>query len=139
MDSNPVDKTTSTTPSQASSIDMTLLSGAPQMMVAQTLIVVLVSAGFYFYQGSFAAQSALYGGSIAILNLWTAYRRLRTAAEISKTAPGREVAVFYVGAVQRFVTTLLMFVAGMMWLALDPMALLAAFMVAQLGLLFKKA
>ncbi len=123
--------------SQATSIDIATLSNAPRMMMAQAIIILVVAAGFYGYQGSLAAQSALFGGSIALLNLWSNYLLLRKAAEVSKTAPGSEISFFYIGAVQRFVTTLGLFALGMWWLKLIPLVLLAAFAIAQLGLLFK--
>lgn len=123
--------------SQATSIDIATLSNGPRMMLAQAIIVFVVAAGFYIYKGSFAAQAALFGGSIALLNLWSNYLLLRKAAKVSKTAPGAEISFFYIGAVQRFITTLSLFALGMWWLKLDPFVLLVAFAIAQLGLLFK--
>jgi len=124
--------------SQATSIDIATLSNAPRMILAQAIIIIVVTAGFYGYQGSFAAQAALFGGCIALLNLWSNYFLLGKAAKASKTSPGTEISFFYIGAVQRFVTTLSLFVLGMWWLKLEPLVLLTAFAIAQLGLLFKK-
>ena len=56
---------------------------------------------------------------------------------LTSNGQGSEVLFFYVGAAQRFVTTLVLFAVGMVWLKLAPIPLLMTFALAQLGYLFK--
>ncbi|MEK8018620.1 MAG: ATP synthase subunit I [Candidatus Parabeggiatoa sp.] len=113
-------------------------TGASKMLAFQSLLVAAVAWAFYIYQGQFAAQAALYGGCIVMFNVWMTHRRLQAAAEIAKIAPGQEVKIFYLAAVQRFVFTLSFFILGMGWLGLPPVPLLVAFAIAHFGYLFNR-
>lgn len=112
-------------------------SGAGRVMWAQMLIVLFIAVVFFFLQGISAVQAALYGGMMALLNTWIAGYGLRKAAQIAKQSPGREVNVLYMGAVQRFVVTLVLFVLGMAWLKLAPVPLLVAFSLSQAAYMFR--
>jgi len=116
---------------------ITLDTGAKRILSVQSLLVVGVTWSFYFYTGLLAAQSALYGGCIALFNVWMMNRRVHVAAEVAKVSPGSEVRILYVAAVQRFVFTIIFFVVGLKFLTLLPVPLLIAFAVAQLGYFFK--
>ena len=115
-----------------------LSTSASNMLAIQTLLTVGATGFFYFYQGLLAGQAALYGGAIVLFNVWMTNRRMRSAAEIAKIAPGKEVRVFYLAAVQRFVFTLAFFILGMGWLQLPPVPMLVAFAAAHLGYLFNR-
>jgi ATP synthase protein I len=114
----------------------TFYRGASKMLAAQALITAIMGLAFYAYQGQLAAQAALYGGGIVMFNVWMTSRRMRTATEIAKMAPGKEVLIFYLAAILRFVFTLGFFILGMGWLQLPPIPMLAAFAVAHLGYIF---
>jgi ATP synthase protein I len=111
-------------------------TGVSKILAVQLLLTVGVVWLFYYYQGLLAAQAALYGGCIVIFNVWIMNRRLRTAAKIAKIAPGQEVKVFYIAAVQKFVFTLGFFIFGMRLLDLPPIPLLVAFAIVQTGYFF---
>jgi ATP synthase protein I len=64
-------------------------------------------------------------------------RRIKIAAEIAKLQPNKEVSVFYVAAVQRFILTLGFFILGMGVLALPPVPMIVTFGIAQIGYFFK--
>ncbi len=113
-----------------------LETGASKILAIQSLLTAGVAWTFYFYQGLLPAQAALYGGCIVIFNVWIMNRRLRTAAKIAKIAPGQEVKVFYIAAVQKFVFTLGFFIFGMGLLDLPPIPILVAFAVVQMGYFF---
>ncbi len=114
------------------------VTGASKILFIQLIVVLLTVIGFFCYQDLYAAQSAAFGGSIAMLNVWQADRSLHLAANTARLSPGSEVTILYLGIIQRFVVTLVLFVAGMLWLKLSPLALMSAFAVAQLGFLLKK-
>jgi len=114
-------------------------TGVHKIVIAQSVLVLSAGAGFYGYQGIAPAYAALFGGFIALLNVITGYYWVRGAAQMALTSSGQgsEVLFFYVGAAQRFVTTILLFAVGMVWLKLAPIPLLMTFALAQLGYLFK--
>ncbi len=113
-----------------------LETSTSRILAIQSVLTAVVAFSFDFYQGLLAAQAALYGGCIVIFNVWIMNRRMRTAAKIAKIAPGQEVKVFYIAAVQKFVFTLGFFIFGMGMLDLPPIPLLVAFAVVQLGYFF---
>ncbi len=103
-------------------------------MLAIQFVLASAVVGFFLITGEpLAAQAAAYGGAMALLIAWMLGRRALLAAEVAKAQPGREMMVIYIGAVQRFVAVLVLFGVGMGWLALQPVPLLAAFAIAQLG------
>ena len=114
-----------------------LETNAPKILSVQALLIVGIAWSFYYYQEQLAAQSALFGGLIAMLNVWITQRRMQSAARIAETSPGREVVVFYIAAIQRFVFTIGLFLIGMGLLKFPPVPLLLTFAVAQVGYLFK--
>ncbi len=111
-------------------------TGASKILAVQLLLTIGLGYAFYVYQGLLAAQAASYGGCMVMFNVWMTQRRLQTAAELAKIAPGKEVAIFYFAAIQRFVFTVGFFILGMGWLGLPPVPLLVAFATTHLGYLF---
>ncbi len=112
-------------------------TGARVIILAQVVLTVAGMVGFYFYQGRAAAEAALFGGCMAMFNVWLAGRRVRRAAQVARVEPGAEVRVLYLGAVLRFILTLGLFIAGMALLKLPPLPLILTFALAQLGYLFR--
>jgi len=113
---------------------ISLQKGDVGVLVALQLALVIVTAlAFLLTVGGMAAQAAVYGGGVALLSTLLLGRRVLRAAELAKSAPGRETAVLYIGAVQRFVLILALFALGMGWLRLEPLPLLVGYAVAQIG------
>ena len=111
-------------------------TGVSKILAVQLLLTVSLGYAFYFYQGLLAAQAASYGGCMLMFNVWMTQRRLQTAAELAKIAPGKEVRIFYLAALQRFVYTIGFFILGMGWLGLPRIPILVAFTIAHFGYLF---
>jgi len=119
---------------------MSLQTGDIGVLLMIQLVLVLAVVGFFLMTGSpLAAQAAAYGGAMALLIAWMLGRRALLAAEVAKAHPGQETMVIVTGAVQRFVVVLVLFGLGMGWLELQPVPLLAAFAIAQLGHMFNGA
>lgn len=102
------------------------------LFAIQSVVTLAIGVAFYFYQGSLAAQAALYGGCIIIFNVWLTMRRMRAADEIAKISPGKEVNVFYVAAIQRFIYTLGFFILGMGLLNLPAEPMIITFTIVYL-------
>lgn len=109
------------------------LADARMLLGMQALLVGVVVFLYLILGGSPDAHAALFGGGCALLNGWLLGRRLRLAADVARTSPGREVTIIYVGALQRFALLVALFVVGMGWLKLNPVPLLVAFAVAQVA------
>jgi ATP synthase protein I len=114
----------------------TLETSASKILAIQLLLTIAIAYVFFLYQGQLGAQAASYGGFIVMFNVWMTSRRMRTATKIAQIAPGQEVKVFYVAAVQRFVFTLGFFILGMGWLQLPPIPMLVTFAIVHLGYIF---
>ncbi len=108
-------------------------TGASKMLMVQSILAVNMAGFFFLYDGQYAAQSALYGGCMVMFNVWISKRRLQAAAKIAEIAPGNEVGMFYIAAVQRFIFTLGFFILGMGLLELSPVPMLSAFAIGHLG------
>lgn len=106
--------------------------------MVQALLVVVATAGFYFWQGQDVAKAAMFGGAVALANGYMLAGRMRKASEVAKTDPKTSVAVLYVGAVQRFVFTLVSLGLGLGYIKLAAMPLLVGFALPQLGFLLTR-
>jgi ATP synthase protein I len=115
------------------------LADARMLLGMQALLIGVVVFLYLVLRGSSDAHAALFGGVCALLNAWLLGRRLRLAADVARSSPGREVALIYIGALQRFALLLALFIMGMGWLKLNPVPLLVAFGVAQIAFLMIKS
>ena len=103
-----------------------------KLLITQGILVAVVAA-LFLVQSPQALVSALYGGSIALLNSILLGKRVaRDRAAVAQSA-NMDLLSLYFGALQRFALTIVAMAVGMGWLKLDPIALLVAFGVAQLG------
>lgn len=109
-------------------------SGIRNILIIQIIIVSVAAAVWFAAQGAAAAQGALLGGGLALLNSLLLARGVRQAGEAAahgRTAGG--MGSLYLGAMQRFVLTLVGFGVGIGLLGLPPVPLIVGFAAAQLG------
>lgn len=111
---------------------------ARRLLATQAALVAAAAGACLVAAGPFEAQSALYGGAIALLSAWMLGRRVRLAIETARTHPGRETMVLYLGALQRFFVVVALFALGMGGLELHPVPLLIGFGVAQLAFFLQR-
>lgn len=105
-----------------------------KLLLVQVVLVLLAALGAQAYCGAFtAAEAALYGGAIALINTLLQARRAMRAATLAGQDARLGAIGLYAGVVERFVFTLAAFAVGMGVLRLNPPALLIGFAVAQLG------
>jgi len=102
----------------------------------QAVLILIVGVAYLIALGAFEALSSVYGGSMAFLGAWMLARRVHLATEAAKDMPGREVAILYSGAIQRFAFMFALFIIGLAILALQPVPLLVGFSLSQTVFLF---
>ncbi|PID45650.1 MAG: hypothetical protein CSB47_07615 [Proteobacteria bacterium] len=104
-----------------------------RLLIVQIGLVLCAAIASSYYAGSDAVLAALYGGVVAMANTVLLSRRLESAGSMAADNPNAGTLTLYVGVVQRFVLTLVMFGIGIGLLKLNPIAMLGAFAAAQLG------
>jgi ATP synthase protein I len=112
-----------------------LQAGIRKILFYQIFLIAVVASALYYSQHIEAVWAVGLGGLIAISNVLSSYFWVWLADRSNRSADSLkgDVAFFYIGAMQRFVTTLLFFVVGFAWLKLPPLAILAGFGVAQVA------
>jgi len=108
-----------------------LIRGARQVLIAQVLLTLLMAAGFGVVSGWPGLLAAVYGGMVTtLITGWLAWR-LRRAGQIHDPAAG--MAVIYSSWFLRYATVVVLLGAGLGYLKLLPLPLLATFAITQLG------
>jgi len=99
----------------------------------QTLLI-LAGTGFsYYYMGVFGAQSAAYGGGIALFSSLILMRRTKRAIKSAENGSQQIMGLLYIGVIQRYVFVLLGLGVGLGLLKLNAKPLLIVFGIAQLA------
>ncbi len=112
------------------------VEGMRKILTIQSLLTLLVAGASYLQGGMPPAVAALYGGGIALGNSALLAWRVRRASLAAATSTERGTLHLYLGAVERFVFTLVAFGLGMGALKLSPLPMLIAFAAAQSGYWF---
>lgn len=99
----------------------------------QLAVAVACAVFFYFYQGGWAALSAIYGGLVCIAATLLLLRGVARATQVAAENPGRSMTILYVGAAQRFLLVLALLGAGLALLKLHPLGVLLGFALAQVS------
>ena len=108
-----------------------LENGIRRLLLFQVLLVAATSAVFLVVFEIFSAVSVWYGGSIAATNALLLARCSRRDAQAAERTPQQSLAAMYICMVQRFLVVALLFAAGLGALKLEPLAVLAGFIVGQ--------
>ncbi|HQU16236.1 MAG: hypothetical protein B7Z66_09870 [Chromatiales bacterium 21-64-14] len=108
-------------------------SGIRNILIIQ-IIIVLAAAGVWLaVQGTAAAGGALFGGGLAVLNSLLLARGVQQAGAAAAHNAIGGVGHLYLGAMQRYVLTLVGFGVGIGVFGLPPVPQIVGFAVAQLG------
>ncbi|MGH8272214.1 MAG: ATP synthase subunit I [Gammaproteobacteria bacterium] len=98
------------------------------LLAIQALTTLAIAIGFFVAYGAPSAAAALYGGAIAMaLSALLAWRMQRASR------PGASAAGLYLGAMERMVFVAAAFVLALAVLKLAPLALIVAFVGAELA------
>jgi len=82
--------------------------------------------------------AALYGGSITVLTTLLIAMRIGRAGEMSADEQQQSYLEVYIGAIQKFILTVVLMAVGMGYLELNPIPLLICFAASQLSFAFNK-
>lgn len=118
--------------------DQVLSAGVHRTITIQAILIVVTAALFLAFGDSRHALGALFGGLIAItiaaLLGWRLKRAANFSADEQKERGGLQLAV---GALERFLVVGVGFAVGIAVLKLPPIAMIAAFAVAQISFLMR--
>lgn len=105
-----------------------------RLLLIQASLVLFATIGFFYHFGAEAVTATLFGGVIAMTNTVLLSRRLDAASDLAVNNQNAGVLTLYLGVIQRFVFTLVMFGIGFKVLGLTPpIAMIGGYAVAQLG------
>ena len=115
-----------------------MTAGIHRTLIIQAVLTAITALAFLAFQGNSHAVGALYGGFIAMVIAallgWRLQRAADFSAEEKKELGSVQLAV---GALERFVVVGIGFAVGIAVLKLPPVAMIAAFAVAQLSFLMR--
>ena len=111
-----------------------LARSARRLAVLQLLLLAVTSAVFFVYHGGFQAGSVWGGGVIAMTHTLLLEWRRGCADNGRALSGGESLRLLYRTALERFVLVVLLFALMLGVLQLDPLALIAGFIVGQLAL-----
>ncbi len=105
---------------------------ARKIILLQLGIGLVIAAGFFLKEGSWAAISAFYGGLVSVASTTMLSRGIsRAGREAEKSAQTSQV-ILYLGAVVRFVLVLVLFGIGLGALKLAALPVIMGFVITQL-------
>ena len=108
---------------------------ARKLLRLQLSVSLVAAAGYFSFTGLLAGLSALYGGAVAMLLSLMLYWDVQRAEREVRSHRTKSMSVLYVGAVQRFVMSMVLFVLGFGVLKLEPLAVCPGFALAQIAYL----
>ena len=108
-----------------------------RLPVAQILLTAITSGGFWMYSGIPAAQAALYGGAIAVINSLIQLWHMHRAESKAGCSVSQNMRILYRCAIERLVSTAFLFAIGLGILKLLPLPIIVGFIVAQGAIFFE--
>ena len=112
-----------------------------RLIIVQIILTLIVALGYLALQNISGFFAALFGGSITLSGtLLMAWRisRAGEAAFFGKQEQQQGYIEIYIGALQKFILTLVLMAFGMGYLKLDPLAILIGFAMTQLSFIANK-
>lgn len=104
-----------------------------RLLVIQVVLVSMVLAGAFYYQGMSGLIAGVYGGAVALFSTLILSRRIDRAGRAASSGSRYGMALLYMGVIQRYVFVLLALAIGLGVVKLNAKPLLAAFGIAQLA------
>jgi ATP synthase protein I len=118
-----------------------------RLIIVQFVLTLVVALGYLAFQNINGFIAALFGGSITLSGTLLMAWRISRAGEaaLSVRHSGQQIGdkqqgyiEIYIGAIQKFILTLVLMAFGMGYLKLDPLAILFGFAMTQLSFIANK-
>ncbi|NOQ80202.1 MAG: ATP synthase subunit I [Gammaproteobacteria bacterium] len=109
-----------------------------RLLIVQVILTLIIALSYLVLQNSDGLFAALYGGSITLSGTLLMAWRIGRAGEVASTERQQGYIEIYIGAIQKFILTLVLMALGMGYLKLDPLAILISFAVTQLSFIANK-
>lgn len=113
------------------------LAARRKILLTQTTLVSAVVALFYLLQGWQAGLAVIYGSIIVVLTHRLQVWQLKRADRIAGLSAERNMRYLYRCAAERFVAAVALLAVGIIVLRLEPLPLLAGYIIAQAALVYR--
>ena len=108
-----------------------------RLLIVQLTLTSII-AFYYLIFNTNSIFAALYGGSITLVATLLMAWRIARAGEVAAADKQQGYMEIYIGAIQKFILTLVLMAIGMGYLRLDPLAILISFSITQLSFIANK-
>ena len=108
-----------------------------RIVIYQVLLVCAVAGLFFATSGWHSAVAVIYGGLIVTLNHLLQVWQLQRADRIAGLSPARNMRYLYRCAAERFIATVALLAVGIIMLRLEPLPLLAGYIITQTALVYR--
>ena len=110
-----------------------IAANARRLLIIQGVAGLIGVAVLFAAQGGWAAVSTLYGAGISIAVTLLLSWGIKRAEAAAVENPAKSQAILYLGAAQRFIVVLVLFLVGLAALELDPLATVIGFGLAHVA------
>ncbi|RKZ90377.1 MAG: ATP synthase subunit I [Gammaproteobacteria bacterium] len=109
-----------------------------RLLIVQIIITLFVALVYLVLHGLDNLSAAFYGGCITLSGTLLMAWRIARAGEAATIEKQQGFIEIYIGALQKFILTLVLMAFGMGYLKLDPLAILVSFAATQLSFIANK-
>ncbi len=109
-----------------------------RLLIIQLMLTFLVALAYLILQNAEAFTAAFYGGTITLCGTMLMAWRINRAGEVAARQKQQGYIEIYMGAIQKFILTLVLMAFGMGYLKLDPLTLLVCFAITQMSFVANK-
>ena len=109
-----------------------------RLLTVQAILTIIVALSYLAFQELDGFIAAVYGGLITLSGTLLMAWRISRAGEIGAKQKQQGYLEIYLGAIQKFILTLVLMAVGMGFMKLNPMSMIIAFAVTQLSFLANK-
>ncbi len=109
-----------------------------RLLGVQLALAIIVAFVFWLVQDINSSMASLYGSSITLLSTMLMAWRINLAGAVAAKEKQQGYIEIYIGAVQKFILTIVMMAFGMGFLKLDPLVILISFAISQLSFMANK-
>ena len=109
-----------------------------RLLTVQAILTIIVALSYLAFQELDGFIAAVYGGLITLSGTLLMAWRISRAGEIGAEQKQQGYLEIYLGAIQKFILTLVLMAVGMGFMKLNPMSMIIAFAVTQLSFLANK-